>query len=53
MAQAPLRAQLPTIINQPANRTVWVGANVTLAVEVAGAGPFTYQWQVNTDSAEK
>jgi hypothetical protein len=48
VAQAPLRAQLPTITNQPVNRTVWAGANVTLAVGVSGAGPFTYQWQLNT-----
>ena len=47
VAQAPLRAQSPTITNQPVSRTVWAGANVTLAVGVSGAGPFAYQWQLN------
>ena len=46
--QAPLRAQLPTITNQLVSRAVWAGANVALAVGVSGAGPFTYQWQLNT-----
>jgi sugar lactone lactonase YvrE len=48
LAQAPLRGQLPSITNQPASRVVWQGGNVTFAVGVSGAGPFTYQWQLNT-----
>jgi sugar lactone lactonase YvrE len=48
VAQAPLRAQLPTITNQPASVAVWAGCNVTFAVGVSNAGPFTYQWQFNS-----
>ncbi|HUD83401.1 MAG TPA: hypothetical protein VMQ67_07850, partial [Candidatus Saccharimonadales bacterium] len=48
LAQAPLRGQLPSITNQPASRAVWQGGNVTFAVVLSGAGPFTYQWQLNT-----
>jgi sugar lactone lactonase YvrE len=33
---------------QPANQTVWAGGNVILAAVKAGAGPFTYQWQLNS-----
>src|SRR6516165_1797115 len=47
MAQTLARAQLPTITNQPLSQAVWVGCNVTFAVGVSGAGPFTYQWQFN------
>ena len=42
-----LRAQLPSITNQPISRAVWTGCNVTFLVGVSGAGPFTYQWQFN------
>jgi len=48
VAQTTLRAQLPTITNQPASQAVWAGGNVTFAVGVSGTGPFTYQWQFNT-----
>ena len=48
VAQTTLRAQLPTITNQPASQAVWAGGNVIFAVGVSGAGPFTYQWQFNT-----
>ncbi len=47
ISQSPLRAQLPTITNQPASRAVWEGGNVTFTVAVSGTGPFTYQWQLN------
>ena len=46
-AQASLRAQPPTITNQPASQALWAGGNVTFAVGVSGTGPFTYQWQLN------
>ena len=49
LPQAPLRAQLPTITNEPASQTVlWAGVNVAFTVGVSGPGPFTYQWQFNT-----
>jgi sugar lactone lactonase YvrE len=35
----------PTITTQPASQTNLVGLNVTFSVAVAGAGPFSYQWQ--------
>ena len=39
----------PSVALQPTNTSVaaTVGNNVTLAVSVAGTGPFTYQWQLN------
>ncbi len=40
-------AQLPTITNQPANRALWAGGNVSFAAGVSNAGAFTYQWQLN------
>ena len=42
VAQAPLRAQLPTITKQPASRALWAGGNVTFAVGISGDGPFSY-----------
>jgi sugar lactone lactonase YvrE len=48
VAQVPLRAQLPTITNQPASVAVWAGYNVTFAVGVSNAGSFTYEWQFNS-----
>ena len=50
VAQVTLRAQLPTITNQPIGQAVWVGGNATFAVGVSGTGPFTYQWQLNSSS---
>jgi hypothetical protein len=37
----------PVITNQPVNQAVIWGGNVTLNVAATGAGPFTYQWQLN------
>ena len=37
----------PTIVTQPTNQIIFGGSNVTFAVAVSGAGPFTYQWQFN------
>ena len=36
-------------LNTPANTTVCVGSNATFSVN-PGGGPFTYQWQVSTNS---
>jgi sugar lactone lactonase YvrE len=49
-AQVTLRAQLPSITNQPICQAVWAGGNVTFAVGVSGTGPFTYQWQLNSSN---
>ena len=38
---------LPGIIQQPVAGAVAIGATLALSVEVAGQGPFTYQWQQN------
>ena len=46
--QASLRAQLPTITNQPASRALWTGGSVMFTVGVSNAGSLTYQWQLNT-----
>jgi hypothetical protein len=35
----------PTILRQPASRTVPTGTAVTLAVEVGGTAPFEFQWR--------
>ncbi|MHB8519486.1 MAG: NHL domain-containing protein [Limisphaerales bacterium] len=37
----------PTIASEPTNQTTWFGSNVTLNVAAAGAGRFSYQWQLN------
>jgi hypothetical protein len=37
----------PLILTQPQNQTVAVGDNVTFAVTVDGAAPFTFQWTRN------
>ncbi len=37
----------PVILTQPCDRQVDPGADVTLAVTVAGDGPVTYQWRFN------
>ena len=37
----------PTIIRQPANQTVPIGAKAGFSVAVSGTGPLTYQWQFN------
>jgi hypothetical protein len=37
----------PTIVTQPIPTTVNVGQTATLAVGVAGTGPFTFQWRRN------
>jgi trimeric autotransporter adhesin len=47
-AQGTLCAQPAVITNSPASRAVWVGVNVTFAVGASGAGPLTYQWQLNS-----
>src|ERR1035438_7017905 len=41
-------AQLAAITNQPANRMLWAGGNVTFTVGVSNAGAFSYQWQRNS-----
>lgn len=38
----------PTIVNQPASKTVIAGDPVSFTVGASGAIPFTYQWQKNT-----
>jgi sugar lactone lactonase YvrE len=47
LAVCPLQAQLPVINHQPAGRALWAGGNVTFSVAVTGAGPFSYQWQLD------
>jgi len=32
---------------EPANQAVWSGGTASFSVAVSGAGPFTYQWQLN------
>ena len=39
-----------TITTQPTNQTVFAGSTVTFVVAASGAGPFAYQWQVNSNS---
>ena len=39
----------PIIYNYPHGQTVDAGESVTFIVTPAGAGPFSYQWQVSTD----
>ena len=41
--------QAITITQQPAAQTVCVGVSASFSVAAAGAGPFTYQWQVSTN----
>lgn len=36
--------QTPTITTQPADQSVALGSNVTIAVTASGSGPLTYQW---------
>ncbi len=38
----------PTIVNQPASKTVLAGSAVSLAVEAAGLAPLAYQWKKGT-----
>ena len=38
----------PTIVNQPASKTVVAGSAVSLAVEAAGLAPLAYQWKKGT-----
>lgn len=45
--QGALLAQLPTITNQPANRAVWTGCNVSFSIGASSPGPLSYQWQFN------
>ncbi len=40
----------PTIAVPPANATVNLGQTATFSVTASGVGPFTYQWQKNSDS---
>lgn len=35
------------VYRPPSGRTTWATSNVTFQVEVAGPGPFTYQWHFN------
>ncbi|HWD20016.1 MAG TPA: hypothetical protein VHB20_12130 [Verrucomicrobiae bacterium] len=37
----------PSISTQPTNQTAVAGGAAALSIEVSGAGPFTYQWQLN------
>jgi len=37
----------PVITSQSSNQMVLIGSNVLFCTEVAGSGPFTYQWQLN------
>jgi hypothetical protein len=37
----------PVITSQPVNPAVVWGGNATFSVTATGAGPFTYQWQLN------
>ncbi len=37
----------PTIMTQPANRTVIVGNNATFTVQAMGSPPLSYQWRFN------
>src|SRR5205807_7336960 len=37
----------PVLLTGPSNQVVVAGSAITLAVTVAGTGPFTYQWQFN------
>jgi sugar lactone lactonase YvrE len=45
----PILAQ-PDVTNQPASQSAWLGGSVTFAVGVSGNGPFTYQWQFNSNN---
>jgi sugar lactone lactonase YvrE len=46
-----LRAQTgPTITNQPVDQVVTNGGAATFSVGVTGTGPFTYQWQFNSNN---
>lgn len=47
LAVIRLQAQLPVINSQPAGHALWVGGNAMLSVSVSGAGPFSYQWQLD------
>jgi len=42
----------PIVTIQPTNTSIGVpdGGNLTLAVSVTGTGPFTYQWQLNSNN---
>jgi hypothetical protein len=37
----------PTVVTQPTNQTVFVGATVTFTTIVSGSPPFSYQWMSN------
>ena len=37
----------PSILTQPANRTVGVGQSATFSVAATGTAPLAYQWQRN------
>lgn len=41
--------QPATITSQPVNQNVCVDSTATFSVGVAGAGPFSYQWQTSTN----
>ena len=40
---------LPTITQSPLSRTLSPGATTLLSFQLAGDGPFTYQWRLNGD----
>lgn len=44
---APPNPIAPTIVTQPANRTVTAGMTATFMVAASGAAPLSYQWQRN------
>lgn len=43
-ATVNVSTSVPSIVEQPENETVTSGRSARLSVEVAGTGPFTYQW---------
>jgi hypothetical protein len=48
LASPPAAPGGPTIVQQPAGRTVIAGQSVSLAAAVAGASPMAYQWFFNS-----
>jgi hypothetical protein len=42
--------QPPCILTQPESQRVPVGADASLSVTAGGMGPFSYQWQFNTET---
>src|ERR1035437_1704005 len=46
----PLGAQPVITTNLPASQSNLLGSSITLSVAVSGAGPFSYQWQFNSNN---